>query len=191
MSHKARGPGPNSPGQSSNQVFVCGTEDCRGIKTEPRIQPSTLSPTSPSKPTTMLCGHCGLSDNCHLPTLSPTPALGQPKGQGQHLPQLREVVEGLPQSQHLPAGHKGFLWTLQHLLQFHLGEHQAMGNASHSQQVLAFLQGWGEIPICSPPPQPTEGTASATRTTHSSMPQFLPIFIPNHEISFSGCQCLP
>lgn len=83
-----------------------------------------------------------------------------PRGNASHLPQLREVVESLPQPQHLPAGHEGFFWAFEYLLQLHLGEHQAMEKESQSAGPgFPPRLGLRGNPTCSPP-QPTEGTAS-------------------------------
>lgn len=110
---------------SSNRVFVWALEGLPG-NTNSAVNKKAwmLSSTSPFKPPTPVCGYCGLRGNHHLPIL---PALlSNPRGDGSHLPQLREVVEGLPQPQHLSASHEGFLRAFQYLLQLHLGEHQAM-----------------------------------------------------------------
>lgn len=56
-----------------------------------------------------------------------------------HSPQLCEAVQGLPQSQHLSAGHKGLLWAFQHLFQLHLGEHQAARSKRVGQYALHLI----------------------------------------------------
>lgn len=83
------------------------------------------------------------------PCLCCPPPSGNPREDEGHSPQLGEAVQGLPQPQHLSAGHEGFLRAFQYLLQLHLGEHQAAGRESGSQHTsvrapfpLAFLPGW-------------------------------------------------
>lgn len=64
----------------------------------------------------------------------PTSAARPPPGDDdKHSPQLGEAVQGLPQSQHLPAGHQGFLRAFQDLFQLYLAEHEAAGKDGSGQ----------------------------------------------------------
>lgn len=114
------------------------TEGCRkvnirqGCKRPQEQQVHTVIQTFSSGPIHRACGHSAggsCPGNHHLSTLA------NPRDNDRHSPHLGEVVQGLPQSQHLSAGHEGFLWAFQHLLQLHLGEQQAVGRARRSAQL--------------------------------------------------------
>lgn len=107
-----------------------------------------------------------------------------PRDDDSHSPQLGEVVQGLPQPQHLSAGHESFLWAFQHLLQLHLGEHQAAGRRENGSQHAfegapcprAFFPRWdpkGFRPTRAAPTEgrvPTSMAASAIPLNHLNSP---------------------
>lgn len=111
---------------------------------------TTLSPTRHHGHSAVDC----CPGNHHLPT---------PSGGTRHSPQLGEAVQGLPESQHLSAGHQGFLWAFQDLLQLHLGEHQAVGGRTAvrtpegppSPGLPPGVEPQGIVPHQSSPHQPT------------------------------------
>lgn len=120
------------------------------------------------------------------------PPSGNPRDDDGHSPQLGEAVQGLPQPQHLSAGHEGFLWAFQRLLQLHLGEHQAVGRerpSAHPSE--GPLSPEDPAPPGRPhmPTSPARRRQSAMRAAASARPldhllslcAFFPSWLPKHE----------
>lgn len=140
----------------------------------------TLIQTFSSAPIHLACGHSavgGCPGNHCLSTLA------NPRDNDSHSPQLGEVVQGLPQSQHLSAGHEGFLWAFQYLLQLHLGEQQAVGGGGRAAvstrpKGLPSFLGWDSkgAQLYQSSPEPPAGrmttnvVALATPLDHSLSP---------------------